>query len=694
MKKYIELNNQILQKGEDGFFSFHKDLLAVEEFKKEVDGNTVKFKSVYDRFKWLIDNDYYVDFFEKYNITFLEKITNFVYSYNFKFQSYMAISKFYQTYALKTNDKKQYLETYEDRIVATSLYLADGSEDKAMNFAKAMIEQRYQPATPTFLNSGRARRGELISCFLLSCDDSLNAINHMLNTCGQLSKIGGGVAVNLSNIRGRNETIKEVENASSGVMPIAKLMEDTFSYVNQLGQRNGAGVAYLSIFHSDIEEFLDSKKINASEKLRLQTLSIGVLIPDKFMELAEKGEDYYIFAPHSIFKEYGIKFDEIDFSSMYDELCSNDNIIKKRLNPRDILIQIAKMQFESGYPYLVYTDNANKVHALKDIGKIKMSNLCVEIMQLQETSTINDYGIEDVIKRDICCNLGSLNIVNVMEQKNIEESVTIAMDALTSVSNMSDIKNAPSIKKANDELHAVGLGAMNLNGFYAKNQIDYEEEDALEFANQFFMMVNYYSIKRSCEIAKERKETFKDFDKSEYAKGTYFEKYITNSYLAKSEKIKKLFEGVYIPTQEDWKKLRDEVKKYGMYHAYRLAIAPTQSISYIQNSTSSVLPIIEPVERRVYGDSTTYYPMPYASKQTLGYYLSAYHMDMYNVIDLMSTIQEHVDQAISSTLFVDSNTSTRELAKYYIYAHKKGLKSLYYTRTKNIAFEECLVCSV
>lgn len=168
-----------------------------------------------------------------------------------------------------------------------------------------MIKQEYQPATPTFMNTGKSRGGEMVSCFLLESDDSLNSINYNLNTMGQLSKIGGGVSCNLSKIRSRGEAIKGVEGASSGVVPVMKLMEDTFSYVNQLGQRAGAGVAYLNIFHWDIEEFLETKKISCDEKSRLQTLSIGVVIPDKFVELAKENKPFYVFAPYTVYKQCG-----------------------------------------------------------------------------------------------------------------------------------------------------------------------------------------------------------------------------------------------------------------------------------------------------------------------------------------------------------------------------------------------------
>lgn len=678
----------------DGFYQLEKDKVAVEEFQKEVTEKYYPFTSHEERINWLIENDYYIDFTKMYDMNFIVGLTEHIYSYEFEFQSFMAISKFYQSYALKTNDKKHYLETYEERIVACALYLAQGDEEYAWKLAETMIKQEYQPATPTFMNTGKSRGGEMVSCFLLSMDDSLNSINYNMNTMGQLSKIGGGVSCNLSKLRSRGEAIKGVEGASSGVVPVMKLMEDTFSYVNQLGQRSGAGVAYLNIFHWDIEEFLETKKISCDEKSRLQTLSIGVVIPDKFVELTKENKPFYVFAPYTVYKQYGEHLDDLDIDKVYDDLVANPYVKKRQLDPRQLLTNIARTQFESGYPYIMYRSNANKVHALKEIGDIKISNLCCEIMQLQETSEITDYGQEDIIKRDISCNLGSLNIVNVMENKSIAESVRLAMKALTQVSDLSNIVNAPGVRKANEELHAVGLGAMNLHGYLAKNKIAYESKYAKDFVRTFFMMVNYYSILASCEIAMDRKEAFKGFEQSEYANGNYFTKYLETDYSPKTKKVQKLFEGICIPTQKDWEELALLVKNHGMYNAYRLAVAPTQSIGYVQNATPSIAPITNIIETRTYGDSTTYYPMPFLGKDNFFFYQSAYEMDMMKVIDLYAEAQEHVDQGISLVLFVDSETPTNQLVRYYMYAHHKGLKSLYYTRTRLLSATECESCSV
>ena len=690
---YLEKNNEIMMKV-DGFFNLKKDKEAIIEFQKEIDNKMFIFDDYIQRIKYLIQNDYYVDFFELYSKSDILKIKESIYSVNFEFQSFMAISKFYKDYSLKSNDKQKYLETYQDRIISVSLYLAQGDIGLAISMGLSMINQQYQPATPTFLNAGKARRGEMVSCFLLELDDTLNSIAFNIGTSMQLSKIGGGVALNLSKLRGKSETIKDVSHACKGIVPVMKLLEDSFSYADQMGQRKGAGAVYLNIFHWDVEDFLDTKKINSDEKSRIQTLSVALIISDKFFELAKENKQIALFAPLTVYKQYNKHMDDMDMDIMYDKLLENNKVQKKLINARQLLIKIAQTQFESGYPYIVYKSTANKFNPLKNIGDIKMSNLCTEIFQIQKTSIINNYGEEDEIGYDVSCNLGSLNIANTMKSKDIRNIVHTAVDALTCVSILSNVNNAPSISKANRDFHSIGLGAMNLHGFLAKNHINYESDEARDFVRTFFMIINYYSIEKSMLIAKEKNEKFKYFDKSEYASGVYFNKYLEEDFAPKTDIIKNIFKDISIPNINKWDKLKNEVMKNGLYHAYRLAIAPTQSISYIQNSTPSIAPIVDHIETRTYGNATTYYPMPYLSSDNFFFYKSAYNMDMKNVIDLVSEVQNHVDQGISTTLFATNNTTTRDLAKLYIYAWQKGLKSLYYTRTKNLTIENCMACSV
>lgn len=691
---YIIENNKIKFKDESGFYDLKHDTKAIEYFQKTIDEKTMKFSSYLEKLDYLIENKYYVDFKVMYSDEQINEIYEYAYSFEYSFKSFMAISLFYKNYALKSFDDNFILEDYHERVICVSLYMAQSDINYAKRLVYLLITNQYQPATPTFSNAGLYNSGELVSCFLLDLDDSLNSISYNIGTAMQLSKIGGGVALNISKLRARFEDVKGKKGVSKGVLPVMKLLEDTFNYVDQLGKRPGAGAVYLNIFHADVIDFLDTKKINADEKSRIQTLSIGLLVPDIFMNLVKSGEKMCFFYPHNVYEEYGEYLDEMDMNTMYHELINNPKIRKKEYDARHLMQIIAMTQFESGYPYLVFIDNANKQNPLKDIDKIKMSNLCTEIFQIQETSTISDYEDEDTIRRDISCNLGSLNIVNVMEQNNIREVVHSSIRALSSVSDLSSISNAPGVKKANDELHSVGLGAMNLHGYLAKNKIAYESPEALEFVKVFFQIVNYYSIEASMEIAKEKKETFMNFEKSEYAKGTYFDKYIDEELVVETKRIRELFEGIEIPSGNEWKKLRESVQKYGMYNAYRLAIAPTQSVSYIQNSTASIMPVVDSVETRMYGESITYYPMPFLSPETFWYYKSAYNIDQMKIIDIVSEIQKHVDQGISLVLYMTNEKSTKDLVRLYYYAWLKGLKSIYYVRTKNLNIDECESCSV
>ncbi|NLS42510.1 class 1b ribonucleoside-diphosphate reductase subunit alpha [Bacillus subtilis] len=692
---YIELNNEImLQKG--GRFQFEKDLEAVRAyFIDYVNQNTVFFHDLREKLDYLRDNDYYeTEFLDAYTFEEIKAVYKAAYAHKFRFPSFMSAFKFYNDYALKTNDGKKILERYEDRVACCALFFAEGDASKALEYVDLMMRQEYQPSTPTFLNAGRKRRGELVSCFLLEVNDSLNDISRAIDISMQLSKLGGGVSLNLSKLRAKGEAIKDVENATKGVVGVMKLLDNAFRYADQMGQRQGSGAAYLNVFHADINDFLDTKKISADEDVRVKTLSIGVVIPDKFIELAREDRPAYVFYPHTVYKAYGKQLDEMDIGEMYDQLVDNPAVRKEKINPRKLLEKLAVLRSESGYPYIMFEGNVNAAHANNHISKVKFSNLCSEVLQASQVSGYTDYGEPDEIGLDISCNLGSLNVANVMKNGDFESIVKLSVDALTRVSETSNIKNAPAVARANREMRSIGLGAMNLHGYLAQNGIAYESEEARDFANVFFALVNYWSLVRSMEIAKESGSTYEGFEGSAYANGSYFDKYVAGDFRPKTEKVARLFEGVTIPAPIGWEALRDNVVMHGLYHSYRLAIAPTGSISYVQSATASVMPIMERIEERTYGNSKTYYPMPGLSPQNWFFYKEAYDMDMFKVVDMIATIQQHVDQGISFTLFLKDTMTTRDLNRIDLYAHHRGIKTLYYARTKDTGQDSCLSCVV
>ena len=711
---YFSLNNE-LNRPVDGKIPLHKDKEAVRAFFLEhVNPNTVFFYTLDEKLDYLIEHDYLEEeFLNKYDREFVKSLMQEIYKKKFRFRSFMSAFKFYKQYALKTNDGERYLERFEDRIVFNALFLADGDEQLARDLAEEMIHQRYQPATPTFLNAGRKRRGELVSCFLIQTTDDMNSIGRTINSALQLSRIGGGVGVSLSNVRAAGDPIKKIENASSGVVPIMKLLEDSFSYSNQLGQRNGAGAVYLNVFHPDIVSFLSTKKENADEKIRVKTLSLGLVVPDKFYELIKNDDMMYLFSPYDVERIYGVPFSYVDITKEYENMVNNPEIRKSKLRARDLEQEISKLQQESGYPYIVNIDTVNKANPID--GKIIMSNLCSEILQVQSPSVINNGQEYEVLGTDISCNLGSTNIVNLMQSPDFERSIEVAVRALTFVTDHSSIDAVPTVKNGNQKAHTIGLGAMGLHTFFALNQMEYGSPESIEVTDLYFRLLNFYTLKASYKIAKERGETFDGFDKSAYASGTYFDAYTESDVEIKSEKVKEIFANLPIPTAEDWKQLKVDVMADGLYHQNRLAIAPTGSISYVNETSASLHPITRLIEERQEKKTgKTYYPAPFLSNETLPYYKSAYDIDMRKVIDVYAAAQRHIDQGMSLTLFMRSELpeglyewkngrtrkmTTRDLNILRNYAWNKGIKSIYYVRTftennDEIGSNGCESCSI
>ena len=1085
---YVSLNALLAAPDENGGYNLDADKQAVHQyFLEHVNQNTVFFHTLKEKLEYLVNNEYYEkEFLEQYSEEFIKSLYQRAYAYKFRFQSYLGALKYYTSYTLKTFDGTRYLERYEDRVTAVALYLAQGDEKLAEHMLDEMMTGRYQPATPTFLNAGKKQRGELVSCYLLDTSDNMESIGRNLINSLQLSKRGGGVAVNLTNLRETGAPIKYTEGASSGVIPVMKLLEDAFSYANQLGSRQGAGAVYLNVHHPDIMRFLDTKRENADEKIRIKTLSVGVVITDKMAELVKnKNAIMYTFSPYDVQREYGKPFSEINITEEYDKLVENPNIRKYEIKPRELWNTIAALQFESGYPYIMFEDTVNKTNPIH--GKITMSNLCltgdtrllttngykrfddlyasqedirvvsdnrsvtedfsdtsvsvkdstrafltakdaetykistkegfelkatawhkfpVEVdgsivvkrlcelepgdhllvqpaegifgnihnpdvaylagiiaasgrfahatgedgkrtnivtiqvdntsmmkdgireavhrvleshtgsatepvewentddgnlnlwstalatvlaeygftaetqyrvpefvwqgdkdtvaaylsalfqmgsrvvesildnsvsvdlistskRMLQETQTllgnfgiysriyrgraddgtaiipggilddhqknqegwilsvntvddlkelytklwiptqretfeglpvdnssklsggfhkfratitnIEFHSIEDVYDvtvddghsiivdgvstrncseilqvsepstydeanqyitagRDISCNLGSMNIAKAMASPDFGKTVETAIRSLTAVSLMSNLKAVPSIERANSLSHAIGLGQMNLHGYLGASKIYYDSEEAIDFTNIYFYTVLYHALRTSNMIARERGEKFYNFEKSKYASGEFFDKYLTGEFgRIRTEKVRNLIQGSSLvpPTVEDWKQLKEDVMEYGLFNQNLQAVPPTGSISYINGSTSSIHPIAARIEKRKEGKTgRVHFPAPGMTNDNVEFFADAYELGYKPIINVYAAAQEHVDQGLSLTLFFRDTASVSDLVKAQRYAHHKGIKTLYYVRISQAALAgtevdmSCVSCTL
>jgi ribonucleoside-diphosphate reductase alpha chain len=699
---YHALNAMLNIVGEDGKIQFDKDKKAARQFfLQHVNQNTVFFHNLEEKLGHLVMQGYYESgVLEQYEFDFIRDLYDVAYGMQFRFETFLGAYKYYKNYTLKTFDGERYLERYEDRTVMVALTLARGDEKMARQLVEEIISGRFQPATPTFLNAGRKQRGELVSCFLLRLEDNMESIGRGINSALQLSKRGGGVALLLSNIREQGAPIKKVENVSSGIIPVMKLLEDSFSYANQLGARQGAGAVYLNAHHPDIMRFLDTKRENADEKIRIKTLSLGVVIPDITFELAKNNEYMYLFSPYDVQNVYGKPFAEISVTEKYEEMVENPRIRKTKIKAREFFTTLAEIQFESGYPYIMFEDNVNKANVID--GKVTMSNLCSEILQVSDASTFNpDLGYEHV-GSDISCNLGSMNIAKAMASPDFGKTVETAIRSLTAVSDMSNLDCVPSVAKGNSRSHAIGLGQMNLHGYLAKESIYYGSEEGIDFTNMYFYAVTYHAIKASNRIAIERGETFADFDKSGYADGTYFDKYLSKTWSPATSRVRALFDdsGIHIPTQDDWNALKKSVMEHGIYNAYLQAVPPTGSISYINNSTSSIHPIASKIEIRKEGKiGRVYYPAAFMTNDNTEYYQDAYEIGPEKIIDTYAAATQHVDQGLSLTLFFPDTATTRDINKAQIHAWRKGIKTIYYIRLRQVALEGtevegCVSCSL
>lgn len=477
-----------------------------------------------------------------------------------------------------------------------------------------------------------------------------------------------------------------------------KLLEDSFSYANQLGARQGAGAVYLNAHHPDIYRFLDTKRENADEKIRIKTLSLGVVIPDVTFELARKNEDMYLFSPYDVERVYGVPFSEISVTEKYYDMVDDARIKKTKISAREFFQTLAEIQFESGYPYIMFEDTVNKANPIA--GRITMSNLCSEILQVSSASEFSDDLSYKTVGKDISCNLGSMNIAKAMDGKDLATSVDIAIRALSAVSDMSYIASVPSIADGNRKSHAIGLGQMNLHGFLAREHIYYGSEEGIDFTNIYFYTILFHALTASNKIAMERGETFDNFENSKYASGEFFDKYTDQEWVPATERVRELFDGMHIPTQEDWQTLKASVMEHGIYNQNLQAVPPTGSISYINNSTSSIHPVAAKIEIRKEGKiGRVYYPAPYMNNENIDFYEDAYEIGYEKIIDTYAAATQHVDQGLSLTLFFKDTVTTRDINKAQIYAWRKGIKSLYYIRLRQLALEGtevegCVSCAL
>lgn len=647
--------------------------------------------SFYDLIRILTEKGIYSEkLLMKYTKQDIEYFESFIEPKHDLLFTYPAILSLATRY-LATDYEKNVYELPQERWMIIAMYLMQ-DEDKSMRneYVKeaywALSNLYMTVATPTLANSGKTH-GQLSSCFIDTVNDSLQGIYDSNSDVAQLSKNGGGIGVYMGKIRARGSSIKGYKGMSSGVIPWIKQLNNTAVSVDQLGTRKGAISVYLDVWHRDIEEFLDLKLNNGDERLRAYDIYTGVCIPDYFMEQVEKRGDWYLFDPYEVKQVMGYSLEDFydekkgdgQWRKKYQECIQANLSSKKRIPAIDIMKRIMRSQLETGAPFMFYRDEVNRQNANSHQGMIYCSNLCTEIAQNQSPTEFIEEYIENeniIVKKYkagdfVVCNLSSINLGRAVPDNVLERLIKIQVRMLD---NVIDINTLP-IKQpeiTNKKYRAIGLGTFGWHHLLALKNIEWESEEAVQYADELYEKIAYYTIRSSMELSKE-KGSYPLFEGSKWSSGEYF-----------------IYKGY---TDERWMQLQKDVKKYGIRNGYLMAIAPNATTSIIAGSTASIDPIFKPFyieEKKDYRIPTT---APDLNHKTYNIYRrSAYIVDQRWSIKQNAARQKHIDQSISFNIYVPNTIKASVLLDLHFQAWKSGLKTTYYVRSTSNEVEECVWC--
>ncbi|PYZ95119.1 ribonucleoside-diphosphate reductase subunit alpha [Salipaludibacillus keqinensis] len=638
----------------------------------------------------LVDKGFYKkDLLTKYTLEELTKLgESLVADRDDKF-TYIGLKTLADRYLARSHTG-ELLELPQERfmIIAMSL-MSNEPENKRIELVQeaywALSHLYMTVATPTLANAGKTH-GQLSSCFIDTVDDSLRGIFDSNTDAATVSKNGGGLGIYLGKIRAKGSSIKGFKGTSSGVLPWMKQLNNTAVSVDQLGQRQGAVAVYLDVWHKDVFSFLDAKLNNGDERQRTHDLFTGLCIPDLFMEKVEARQDWHLFDPHEVRQVMGFSLEDFydeeegegSFRRSYDACVANEDLSSIKVPAIDIMKRVMIAQLETGTPYMFYRDTVNRLNPNRHKGMIYSSNLCTEIMQNMSSTTITEHWTTDgeiITKKKsgdyVVCNLSSISLATAVKDDVLERLITIQVRMLDNVIDMNTIE-VPQAQITNQKYRAIGLGTFGWHHLLTEMRIPWESNKAVQYADELYEVIHYYTVKASMELAQE-KGAYSVFKGSTFHTGEYFEQRGYQS--------------------ERWNALKQEVKTYGLRNGYLMAVAPNSSTSLIAGSTAS----IDPIFRKEYAEEKKNYKIPVTApnlnKDTTWYYKPAHSIDQHWSIKQNGARQKHIDQSVSFNLYVKNTIKAKELLALHMDAWKNGLKTTYYVRSTSSDLEDCESCS-
>ncbi|MDM0912379.1 MAG: ribonucleoside-diphosphate reductase subunit alpha [Clostridium perfringens] len=632
---------------------------------------------------------YILDNYSKEDIEELEKEIKRERDFLFTYSGINLLAKRY----LVQDFNRLPLELPQQMFMGIAMHLAiPEKKEKRLYWAKRFYDVlssiKATMATPTMSNA-RKPFYQLSSCFIDTVDDSLAGIYKSLDNFSKVSKFGGGMGIYMGKVRALGSAIRGFKGASGGIIPWIKLFNDTAIAVDQLGVRNGSVAIWLDAWHKDLPEFLQIRTNNGDDRKKAHDIFPGLCYPDLFWKLAENDIDanWYMMCPHEIKTVKGYSLEDFygeEWEKKYYECVEDDRIEKRVMSVKDIVRLIIKSAAETGTPFAFYRDTVNKFNPNKHKGMIYSSNLCTEIMQNMSAMEIEQTEIKDengdvvVIEKTkpgdfVVCNLSSvvLGNVDVTSDEEVEYVVETQIRAMDNVIDL-NYYSVPFAEITNKKYRAVGLGTSGYHHMLVNNKIVWDSEEHLNFVDKVYERINFYAIKASLNIAKE-KGSYPLFEGSDWSNGDYFELREYNS--------------------PQWKELKEEIAKYGMRNGYLFAVAPNGSTATLAGTSEGVDPVMNRFWLEEKKGSITPKVAPGLCQENFWYYVSAYNVNQEFTVRANGVRQRHIDQGQSFNLYITTDYTMRQIMNLYISACKNGVKSIYYVRSKSLSVDECESCS-
>lgn len=673
----------------------HARQLYKEASKSRVYDASRKYGDFYSLLTTLTDAGVYSPrLLEKYSKSEINELATIIDPERDKLFTYIGLKTLSDRYVARDKSKQTY-ELPQERWLVIAMHLHSTEPiNKRLDYVKdaywALSNLYMTVATPTLTNAGRVN-GQLSSCFIDTVDDSLQGIYDSNTDVATLSKSGGGIGVYMGKVRSRGSDIRGYKNASGGVVPWIKQLNNTAVSVDQLGQRQGAIAVYLDVWHKDIMPFLDLRLNNGDERLRAHDIFTGVCLPDVFMETVDKRGHWHLFDPHEVKKVMGYSLEDFydekrgegSFRERYYECVADDRLSKELVPAIELMKRIMRSQLETGVPFMFYRDEVNRSNPNKHEGFVYSSNLCTEIFQNQSATKVIEQRIEGgeiLIRKSpgdfVVCNLSSINLGRAVPDDILERLIPIQVRMLDNVIDLNNIEVLQA-QITNQRYRAIGLGTFGWHHLLALKGIDWESDAAITLADELYESISYLTIQASMELAKE-KGAYPLFEGSDWQTGAYFEK---RGYLADYA------EG------SPWYELMHNVAEYGLRNGYLMAVAPNMSTATIAGSTASIDPIFQIEYSEEKKDYKIPITVPDIGPNTFPYYKSAYLLNQHASIKQNAARQRHIDQGISFNLYVLNTVKAAELLALHMDAWKSGLKTTYYTRSTSSEIVECEWCA-